>query len=192
MSDGEVLETSADGQFRVRIVPDSDSPNPREDYDHAAHALTVNDYGRYVPVDADGGPLADAFDRLDTLDADMHVTLFTLWARIFHAAVVVESKPYEGAHAVWYMTGAEIADQGITDPKLVINGEITEYRQWADGDVYGYVVEELTGWTNDDDAEKTMQTWEEVDSCWGYYGYEYASSEAKSALAAYVTSEEGK
>jgi hypothetical protein len=38
-------------------------------------------------------------------------------------------------------------------------GEIETYQQWLDGDVYGFALETPEG--------------EEVDSCWGFYGYDW-------------------
>ena len=38
-------------------------------------------------------------------------------------------------------------------------------RQYLDGEVYGFIVERKPLVSKDDDAK-----WEEVDSCWGFYG----------------------
>ena len=46
-----------------------------------------------------------------------------------------------------------------------LKSEIDDLDTWASGDVWGYIVE--------DDEE------EHVDSCWGYYNYEYALQAAK-------------
>ena len=50
----------------------------------------------------------------------------------------------------------------------VIQGEVNTYNQYLSGDVYGYKVIDKDG--------------EEIDSCWGYYGMEYAIEEAKSIV----------
>ncbi len=41
------------------------------------------------------------------------------------------------------------------------------YGQWAWGDCYGYIVEQAPA---DDDARDDDDAWQEVDSCWGFYG----------------------
>jgi hypothetical protein len=46
--------------------------------------------------------------------------------------------------------------------------EVEEFSQYLSGDVYGVVVEDAEG--------------EEVDSCWGFYGYNYAVEEANRML----------
>jgi len=50
----------------------------------------------------------------------------------------------------------------------VIQGEVNTYNQYLSGDVYGYNITNRMG--------------EEIDSCWGYYGMEYATEEAKSIV----------
>lgn len=49
-----------------------------------------------------------------------------------------------------------------------LQGEVELYDQYLTGDVWGYVV-------YGDDGE-------ELDSCWGFYGYDYCEEEAKSML----------
>lgn len=55
-----------------------------------------------------------------------------------------------------------------------------ELQMWRDGDVWGYRVERETHWFNA--SLDTMTTWEEVDSCWGFYGYDYARQSALEAF----------
>lgn len=56
-----------------------------------------------------------------------------------------------------------------TPPELieeVLRGEVETYDQWLRGDVYGYVVE---------------RDGEHVDSCWGFFGLDYAKEEANAS-----------
>ena len=46
--------------------------------------------------------------------------------------------------------------------------EVAVYNQYLQGDVWGYIVENEDG--------------EHLDSCWGFYGYEYAKEEGKRQL----------
>jgi hypothetical protein len=50
-----------------------------------------------------------------------------------------------------------------------LTAEVEGYNQYLNGDVYGYVVEDVHG--------------EHVNSCWGFFGYDYAVHEAQSVLA---------
>lgn len=58
--------------------------------------------------------------------------------------------------------GAGTTDEQITK---ALTGEIEEYDRWARGDCYGYVITDPNG--------------EQVESCWGFIGHDYAVEEAK-------------
>jgi len=58
-----------------------------------------------------------------------------------------------------------------------LRAEVAEYDQFLTGDVYGYIVENA-------DAD-------ELDSCWGFFGLDYAIEEARS-IAEYHDAEEAK
>lgn len=50
----------------------------------------------------------------------------------------------------------------------IMRGEVETFSQYLEGDVYGIIIEDADG--------------EETDSCFGFYGYEYAQEEAKRML----------
>lgn len=60
-----------------------------------------------------------------------------------------------------------------TNALRVLRGEVKTFDQYLRGDVYGYVIEDKDG--------------DVVDSCWGFYGIEYAEEEARSALNYWAT-----
>lgn len=73
----------------------------------------------------------------------------------------------------------------------IINGEIETYDQYLRGNVYGIVVETFTpteidpdgeGWENDADQTDNDENWNESDSCWGFYGLDYAIESAKEMM----------
>lgn len=181
----EIIATSTDGRFRVRLVPDECAQNPRLDFDHLAHVITIDTHlGQYAPIDKDGGPLAEAWDRV-SWNRWQGIETFTRWARIFHNAIVIESRPARGPVSLWYLLREDAEDLGML-PEAYLDAERAEYEAWAEGDVYGYIVEEAVDWLRVDDEGESMSTWEEVDSCWGHYGYEWAASAARHALALHV------
>lgn len=75
-----------------------------------------------------------------------------------------------------------------------LRGEVEVYSSYLEGDVWGYRVEQkvtvhetrtdLDGNVISDEEEAD---WDEVDSCWGYIGHEWAEQAAKEALAHYTT-----
>lgn len=173
--DNDVVKVSDEGRFRVRLVGDEDCQTPRES-DSLSHVVTVPTF-RYQNVDKTGGPLADGWDRIkhrpDAMD------LFERWARIFHGAVTLRDTPAgAGASAVWYVLPGE---EYPNDPTAYLECEARAYRQWADGETYGWITEEIKFWTDGDGG--TLATWEEVDSCWGLIGYDYARTAALEELA---------
>jgi hypothetical protein len=186
MSD-DVLATTDDGRFRVRLVRDEHAENPRNDGETLVHVITIDTHlGQYHPVDKDGGPLAGAWERLKW-NRWTGVDIFTRYVSIMHGGIVLESSPERGPRSLWYVTGEEARaiDGGLLTEGYV-EAEMQEYEAWAEGDVWGFIVEERVGWTRDDDPDESMETWEHVDSCFGFYGKPYARSQAREALRFYA------
>lgn len=178
----EILETYDDGQYRVVLEADNCSENPRRDYDHLVHVITLGGQ-RYIDVDPDGGPLEYGWDHFS--GRNDAVELFIRWARIFHGATVVEHRPTEGARSLWYILPREIAGGDSAPLGLFIGAEIAEYQAWADGEVYGYIIEKAVERERLDNMDNTQTLWEEVDSCWGFFGYEVAAEAARSEFKKY-------
>jgi hypothetical protein len=80
---------------------------------------------------------------------------------------------YESDHdpnGVIYATREEIAEEWGGDKDKAaeyLRGRLATYTQWMEGDVYGYVVSDEAG--------------NHLDSCWGFYGFDYAVAEAREA-----------
>jgi hypothetical protein len=66
---------------------------------------------------------------------------------------------------------------------------LAEWRAYCLGDVYGVVQEQLVEWTSPDG--RTMPLWEEVDSCWGFYGIDAAKEYAADTYGSDMTLVEG-
>ncbi|MFF7953916.1 hypothetical protein [Streptomyces griseorubiginosus] len=187
----EIIETSDDGRYRLRLEPDTDAQNPRAMYDHLTHVITLPDK-HYADVDKDGGgPLEDGWNQFK--HRDNAVELFTRWARVFHGAVVTEDQTHDGPSTIWYLMPEGIAE--VNDPKEYIRSEIAEYRAWARGEVYGHIIEKAVTWEPVPDGDEDVilgarTTWEEVTdgSCWGLITYEWAEQEAKDQFTAYLES----
>jgi hypothetical protein len=124
-------------------------------------------------------------------EKDWH--LFERYLRAYYGVTVIETYWSESYWYVTYNSKAWRRSIGF-DGKLAPEDDdnpakpnLDEYKAWCEGDVYYYVVEKLITWTTDDDfngaSVTTMDTWETVDSCGGYYGDEYAR---EAALEAFV------
>ncbi|QDP44268.1 hypothetical protein KGG70_gp16 [Streptomyces phage Celia] len=188
MSTIETLRTES-GDFQVRIMVDEHPVNPREDFDHIVHVITADDHRHWLPVDdGDGGPLQAAWDQIswrpDAID------VFTRYARIFHGAAVAENyDPVSGPYTIWYLTAADVEEHGVGDPQAYVEAERDEYVAYANGEVYGFVVEERVVWERAVKTGDSAKDWSwgfepTDDSLWGIYGFDWAQSMAKDAIAA--------
>ncbi len=110
------------------------------------------------------------------------------WAELLIVATpeaqkALRSQPADMDDETWATTLAEDME-----------GQAKLYHAWAFGDVFGYVVERVTMVPPDDfedDPEYFEEQVEELDSCWGFYGADFAWSgleEAAMSAADYRTS----
>lgn len=196
--------------FRVILEVDVDRSDldPRKDYSNAG-VMYVIDQRRYsVPQEADDVPGIDAA----IIDHDFRVV--ARWLRLFHGATVVlplyssygndfnisagdvDDHPEAGNYiGVTFDTAQTRRDtmgaDMITAHEVEIMGanlaaDVKTYRQWAEGDVWYYVVQ--TAWVDDGDGEITG--WDAVDnmdaSCGGFIGQQCAEEAATEALDSVV------
>ena len=61
-----------------------------------------------------------------------------------------------------------------------LKGEVENYDMYLRGDIWGYIIEEDVTYTSEEG--KTIVVPEEVDSCWGFYGYDECEAEAKAIV----------
>lgn len=191
-----ILDTSADGRFRVILEQDTDAdPSDRQgsgyvyflEYrGHRPDVITVaNEYDK-AGAEEVRAQLAGALDRfpgdLDTV------------ARYFRTI---------GAQLDYFDTrdGRYV---GIVTPELekvwgcdpgTATPDLSEFKAREDGDVYGYTIEERCTWTtNTIGGVRTQEGWESVDyadnALWGLYGYAYAEETAREAFAEFLQSAE--
>lgn len=180
----DVLETAGKYRVRLEVQQDQQDSNPRTNQDcNLANVITPTQQ-RYIDIDENGGPLQEGWDYFSVRpDSEK---LFARWALMAHGVTVVVHNPHDGAWGLWYVMPDKMAEvgEGVT-PEQIIEGEFREYQAWASGEVYGHVIEKRTHWTSEDDQE--MDTWEHVDSCWGYIGREYAEEAAREAFEGYAS-----
>ena len=71
--------------------------------------------------------------------------------------------------------------------------EAPELVSYVNGDVWGIVIEKANRYVNTEDPEDVLETWDEVDACWGFYGESdtpYFLEEAESMLKSHLPTEE--
>jgi hypothetical protein len=172
-----VLDTIRKSGYTAKIVPDFDPSNPREEFDNASTIYYIS--RNYVLGDkrVDSG-------ELTRIANDPNVLWIPVYAYI-HGGVTISARrddrnPYpdpewdSGQSGIVAMTKEQIRENfGCKRVTKAIReraydlmvAEVEEYDQFLRGDVYGVIVEDAKG--------------EEIDSCWGFYGFEYAKQEAE-------------
>ena len=175
MSYEEILETTEDGRFRVKLVLDE---YPAEPYDDGQSPLMRIDHHRAEHIMATGRP-TDSDDQIEgaisywhTCPADSNWRLFEKYLRAFHGVTKIETW-HSGSY--WYVTYDPAAwREHVGAAKGSV--DMSEYRAWCEGDVWGYVVQKRVTWRTDDPDYADEERWEATDdSCWGFYGSDGAN-----------------
>jgi hypothetical protein len=164
---------------RLVVEYDTDATNPREDY-AATGALTVSAPRNTIdvlPVYDFPGELGRAFDELPSGryvrgEEDSIIR----WARLFHQITLIWDQEL-GTY--WWTDPAFMAENHPTltagSPEYVamehdvIESDLTTYKTWANGDVYGVILERSAEWLKLDGSEDTRTEWEQEDSLFGCY-----------------------
>ena len=172
MHDPIETHTTDDGHT-IEIFYDDHPESPR-DWGHSSTFWTF--HSRYCSPDPNPDPDFTPNDR-------DHIWL-PVWM-YDHSGVAYAAAPSNPFHCPWdsgcvgliWISKSQVRhDHGwkrITkarEDKILsyLKSEVETYSQWANGEVYGYVVK---------DADD-----EEVDSCWGFYGMDYCLQEAEACI----------
>lgn len=158
--------------YRVRLEYDD---SPEEPYCEFASPLLRYDGGRTEHVAGTGGLCAGEIEhaaREHGAPYDRDFRIFEKYLRAYHGVTQVETW-HSGNY--WYITYDDASWRAAagTEPG---SASMDYYQAWCTGDVYGWIIER----ENPDSGE-----WEDVDSCWGYYGWEWAKESALEAFADY-------
>lgn len=182
--------------YRVRLEYDDSGEKP---YDEGAVPILSRGFRGYgarweaVNDQAEGltGLLNELWQRFDEEQVERFL-------RIFLGAYSVEWESSDNCRYLAFDTAEWREKVGITDEWLnresdikqdrskLAEGSLTEILAWANGEVYGWILErKLTTYTTYKDPttgetvrETESEDWEQVESCWGYYGDEYAREAA--------------
>ena len=181
-------ETIAKSNFVVELYRDNNSTNPRE-WDNAGTMICWHD--RYRLGDSDSRKLPLVFDSPSefkawwktnskggvilplylydhsglTISTDNgHYPFTDRWdsGQIGYIYAIKETIIKE-----WGKTG-KLTRTNKTKALRHLQDEVKTYDQYLTGDVYGYTITDPQG--------------DIIDSCWGFYGFDYAKQEAQTQL----------
>jgi len=199
MSDEDVLRQ--EGNFRVRLIQDTDCEQP--DYDGQGDVLYVefgsSDRATVTVMNAELGPvglLAEVVEAYHRYGIDDE--MLGRYLRIFHDVVSFDYMSHDRGTLLFLVTREHAEKWGCESYTELATQTQTAWRQWGEGDVWGYVIEQNVAYVRMDKAKggavdenkPDLEQWEQLDSLWGLYGSEYAETEAVSAFDA-ITKTEG-
>jgi hypothetical protein len=195
----EPIETiSGKAGLEARIYQDEDPESPRG-WDNLGRIATVHlrnsrltdESEGHLPEDLSGW---DAVERY--LERERGAAIILPVFMYDHGGVAISTSSFIGRaqHASWdsgqvgfiYATRAAILKEysvtritAGTKAKVikVLEGEIETFNQYISGDVFGYQIVKPCPTCGQENSDV-------LDSCWGFYGLDYARKEATSALEA--------
>ncbi|QFG12151.1 Hypothetical Protein OBI_RACECAR_312 [Arthrobacter phage Racecar] len=201
MCDMDIIKQN--DNYRVRLELDE---YPEKPYDDGATPILSREFGNYYgsrweAVNKQGEDLADELNALaGRIQRELEEEVIERYLRIFHGAYSVTFDSSENCRYVSFDTADWREKMGLTDeymekvgkdvldPSTLSEGSLKEVMAWANGDVYGIIVEKLLitfksyhdPETNASVKEEDGEEWVEVEdgSVWGFYGREYAEEEA--------------
>ena len=167
----------------IKIKYDSDSESPAE-WDNVGQ-ITYNARSRYIL--GTEGISNDRFDEIERQIESGELVGIQVWAYVHSGTTIkaASSNPFscrwDSGRSGWaYCTkekaiaefGKKIMTKKVREAAIkCLIGEVETFNMYIGGEVYGWIVE-VDG--------------EEVDSCWGCYGFDYAESEARACAAHYL------
>jgi hypothetical protein len=171
--------------FEFEITQDEDAPNPREEFDNLG--VMVCWHGRYDLGDVRAEyyqKSGDAFVEWADENAKQIALILPLYL-YDHSGLRIKVGNFNGllpeGHAEWdtmqvgfiYVTKEALREEygckrisakTLRKAEGALRAEVGTYDQYLSGDVWGYAIEALG------------------DSCWGFFGYDYCETEAKSIV----------
>ncbi len=167
--------------LRVRIVHDSSPEDPR-DWDDMCRIIPTHVWRDPIEKQiadliirtngwraaeemasvAGHGTLDRILDNEDRLHDDE--TFRNTWLEAVKDELIVDTFSTQHETYIAYSTPEMCRYVGTPwdEAARVMAGSVETFKQWAEGDVYGYILEECIDVEDGD--------WIEVDSCWGFYG----------------------
>lgn len=191
MHDDDVIDTTTSGEYRVRLISDND---PEEPYDEGASPIIRIDY---YPLGARAEQVnSTSYNALHegVLEAANrwgHSERFRRYCRAFHGVTAFRAFGPNRVTDYTYVT----LDPADWREKVGVPAGFVSLDEWIaylEGDVWGWIVQQRetleSVWRNaagEVTFARESEDWTEVDSCFGYYGREYAEEAALEALDSY-------
>jgi hypothetical protein len=199
----DVLEEYCDEKYRLQIIIDFDPPNPRKDWDQLS--VIVAWHRNYDLSDTDEFETPEDFVREMKRRKQRFYNLYMF----DHSQIALSIEPFGGPYAAWdsgqvgfvYIPN-DVLRENLGVKRLTakhrekarewIEGDLETYTSYINGDVYGYKITErdsgIPPCTDADlecyEPEPDELYNEEVEACWGFFGWDPAKNGMKDNVSA--------
>lgn len=177
----DAIETIKNDMFKVEIFVDDNPDNPRIEWDNSGKMVCW--HNRYKLGDV-GNPFSTTQAAQEYFDE--HGSVFLPLYLYDHSGITMKttefSDPWDSGQVGYIYIDPEnirkercieeITPEVRSKVEASLRAEVETYDMYLTGQVYGYTI--------------TDSNSKEVDSCWGFYGLEYAREEAQAALASTI------
>jgi len=176
--------------YNIKIEQDLDPMNPRKECDNLGTLIcfhrrySIGDKSDYVSGNfASFDDLKNAIIKTENPAVILPVFMYD------HSGITINttgfSCPWDSGQIGFIFVSRDqvkkeygwkrLSKKRLSKIEQYLNGEIETYNQYLKGDVFGFIIEDESG--------------EHVDSCWGFYGYEYCKTEAEAIVKNILASE---
>lgn len=176
--------------FWVLVVNDDDPQQPENDggcpvFEVGVSEATHTGYGAYYAKDHQDRLLECLSKFVYEHGRRKGIDTFERYVAIFHGGQITECYGSDGPY-VAVVTQTLWQEWGNTNPMPTDVVEMTEWRAWLDGEVYGYIL--LQGHRLCVcDTCRDLEDLDELGSCWGFYGEgEYAHEAGAEEVQCYI------
>jgi len=169
--------------YTYEIVSDEYPFNPRTEWDHVSTMVCF--HRRYDLGDDDHGYSFGDYSSWDELKSQLIKDGARAILPVYmldHGQLAISTKDFRdpwdsGQIGFIFMTAEEIRTnfmvKRVTEKVVerayeLLDAEVKEYNAYLSGDVWGFVIKDHNG--------------DEVESCWGFYGYDWCQKEAEFTL----------
>jgi len=184
-----IVETITKEGLTLNIETDDNVESPRREFENIGRIIL---FGKHKHL-GDDHNFSDPDEFRDNDEYKKAVVVLPVFL-YEHSGITISTKPFscpwDSGQVGWIVVSKEKVREGymvknITKKTLALankclEGEIETLDQYLQGDVYGYSIE--------DEEEEVLE------SCWGFYGLDNATTEAKEMLDAVLAKikEEGQ
>jgi len=147
--------------YTVKIEPDNDATPPDDWNDRDFIATTRNRY--FEKKGPNGEDASEVDENREELEKDYHIFPLYMYQHSGTALSLTPfSCPWDSGQVGFLLVSKNDLPEGLENKQAECI--IEQWNQYLSGDIWGYIIEDGDGG--------------EIDSCWGFYGFDYCKEEA--------------